>query len=84
MRAAHGRGGISVRELARLVDRDAMSVHEDITVLVNLGVVEFIDHRAAARDRQSEHIPFILVPHTRYVTYLRHSYSFGRQRAQLI
>ncbi|NDC38932.1 MAG: hypothetical protein EBZ48_12925 [Proteobacteria bacterium] len=40
VRAAQGRGEISVRELARLVARDVKRVHEDVTVLANLGILE--------------------------------------------
>jgi phage FluMu protein gp41 len=38
VRTAQGRGEISVRELARLVDRDVKRVHEDVTVLAALGL----------------------------------------------
>ncbi|NDG56701.1 MAG: hypothetical protein EBX56_12285 [Betaproteobacteria bacterium] len=40
VRAAQGRGEISVRELARSVSRDVKRVHEDVTALANLGIFE--------------------------------------------
>lgn len=40
VRAAQGRGELSVRELARVVDRDVKRVHEDIVVLAELGLLE--------------------------------------------
>lgn len=35
-----GAGAVSVRELARRVDRDMTRVHEDVTQLAELGLVE--------------------------------------------
>jgi predicted transcriptional regulator len=40
MRAAQGRGELSVFELARLVGRDVKRVHADVTVLATLGMLE--------------------------------------------
>ena len=40
VRAAQGRGELSVRELSRLVGRDVKRVHQDVTVLATLGVFE--------------------------------------------
>lgn len=40
VRVAQGRGALSVRELARLVGRDVKRVHEDVTVLATLGILE--------------------------------------------
>ena len=40
VRTAQGKGELSVRELARLVDRDVKRVHEDVQVLAELGLVE--------------------------------------------
>ena len=40
VRAAQGRGELSVRELARLVGRDVKRVHEDVTSLATLGMLE--------------------------------------------
>ena len=40
VRACQGRGEVSVRELARLVKRDVKRVHEDVTTLAELGLLE--------------------------------------------
>jgi predicted transcriptional regulator len=40
VRAAQGKGEMSVRELARVVDRDVKRVHDDIVVLSELGLLE--------------------------------------------
>ena len=40
VRTAQGKGELSVRELARLVDRDVKRVHEDVVVLAELGLLE--------------------------------------------
>jgi predicted transcriptional regulator len=38
--AAQGKGEMSVRELARVVDRDVKRVHDDIVILAQLGLLE--------------------------------------------
>jgi predicted transcriptional regulator len=40
VRAAQGKGEMSVRELARVVDRDVKRVHDDILILAQLGLLE--------------------------------------------
>lgn len=40
VRMAQGKGELSVRELARLVERDVKRVHEDIGILTELGLLE--------------------------------------------
>lgn len=40
VRALQGQGPLAVRELARRVDRDVKRVHEDVGVLVELGLAE--------------------------------------------
>ena len=40
VRALHGQGKVSLRELARRVERDVKRVHEDIQELLELGLVE--------------------------------------------
>jgi predicted transcriptional regulator len=40
VRAAQGRGDLSIRELARTVGRDVKRVHEDIGILSDLGLLE--------------------------------------------
>lgn len=40
VRATQGKGELSVRELARLVERDVKRVHEDVGILATLGLLE--------------------------------------------
>ena len=40
VRAAQGKGELSVRELARAVGRDVKRVHEDVVILADLGLLE--------------------------------------------
>ena len=40
VRAAQGKGELSVRELARMVGRDVKRVHEDVVILAGLGLLE--------------------------------------------
>lgn len=40
VRAAQGKGELSVRELARAVGRDVKRVHDDVVVLAELGLLE--------------------------------------------
>ena len=40
VRTAQGKGELSVRELARLVERDVKRVHEDVVALAELGLLE--------------------------------------------
>lgn len=40
VRALQGQGEISLRELARRVERDVKRVHEDVQELIELGIVE--------------------------------------------
>lgn len=40
VRAAQGKGELSVRELARVVGRDVKRVHEDVVILAELGLLE--------------------------------------------
>lgn len=43
VRVLQGRGETPVRELARLLGRDVKRVHEDVTVLTDLGLLERTD-----------------------------------------
>jgi predicted transcriptional regulator len=38
-----GQGALSIREVARRVDRDVQAVHRDVTTLINAGVIERTD-----------------------------------------
>lgn len=60
VRAAQGRGDLSVRELARLVGRDVKRVHEDIGVLSDLGLLERTDGGGVLCPYASMHIDMYL------------------------
>jgi predicted transcriptional regulator len=40
VKAMTGRGPLSIREVARLVNRDFKGVHTDVTALINAGVID--------------------------------------------
>ncbi|HEX7326601.1 MAG TPA: transcriptional regulator [Rhodanobacteraceae bacterium] len=44
LQAMAGQGGLSIREVARRVQREVKSVHGDVTSLIDAGVVERTDH----------------------------------------
>ena len=56
VRAAQGRGELSVRELARRVGRDVKRVHEDVLVLATLGLLERTASGGVACPYESMHI----------------------------
>jgi predicted transcriptional regulator len=56
VRAAQGKGELSVRELARAVGRDVKRVHEDIGILTNLGLLERTPSGAVVCPYSSMHI----------------------------
>ena len=60
MRAAQGRGELSVRELARLVGRDVKRVHADVTVLATLGMLERTEQGGLICPFASMHIDMYL------------------------
>jgi len=60
VRAAQGRGKLSVEELARLVGRDVQPVHEDIMVLSDLGLMERTDAKGVLCPYASMHIDMFL------------------------
>ena len=43
VKALAGRGALSIREVARRVERDVQAVHRDVTTLINTGVVNRTD-----------------------------------------
>ena len=43
IRAMQGQGVVSIREIARRVERDVKRVHEDVTALIDLGLLERAD-----------------------------------------
>ena len=60
VRAAQGKGELSVRELARLVDRDVKRVHEDVVVLADLGLLERTESGGVLCPYASMHIDMYL------------------------
>ncbi|MBD1206769.1 MAG: helix-turn-helix domain-containing protein [Rhodobacteraceae bacterium] len=47
VRALAGQGALSIREVARRVDRDVQAVHRDVTTLVNAGVIDRTENGVA-------------------------------------
>ncbi|MFM8247261.1 MAG: hypothetical protein ACKN9M_09955 [Burkholderiaceae bacterium] len=60
VRAAQGRGDLSIRELARTVGRDVKRVHEDIGVLSDLGLLERTNSGGVACPFATMHIDMYL------------------------
>ena len=60
VRAAKGNGEMSVRELARVVNRDVKRVHDDIVILAQLGLLERTDSGGVACPYTSMHIDMYL------------------------
>ncbi len=60
VRAAQGKGELSVRELARAVNRDVKRVHEDVVILADLGLVERTEGAGVVCPFASMHIDMYL------------------------
>jgi predicted transcriptional regulator len=60
VRAAQGRGELSVRELARVVGRDVKRVHDDVVILAELGLLERTDGAGVLCPYISMHIDMYL------------------------
>ncbi|MGY8903228.1 MAG: HVO_A0114 family putative DNA-binding protein [Burkholderiales bacterium] len=60
VRAAQGRGELSVRELARLVGRDVKRVHDDVVLLAELGLLERTEGGGLLCPFASMHIDMVL------------------------
>lgn len=60
VRAAQGKGEMSVRELARAVGRDVKRVHEDVVVLAELGMLERTESGGVICPYSSMHIDMYL------------------------
>lgn len=60
VRTAQSKGELSVRELARLVERDVKRVHEDVVVLADLGLLERTDSGGVLCPFSSMHIDMVL------------------------
>jgi predicted transcriptional regulator len=60
VRAAQGKGDMSVRELARSVGRDVKRVHEDVVILAELGLLERTEGGGVICPYTSMHIDMYL------------------------
>jgi predicted transcriptional regulator len=60
VRAAQGKGELSVRELARAVGRDVKRVHEDVVILAELGLLERTEGSGVMCPYTSMHIDMYL------------------------
>jgi predicted transcriptional regulator len=60
VRAAQGKGELSVRELALAVNRDVKRVHEDVVILADLGLLERTDGAGVVCPYASMHIDMYL------------------------
>jgi predicted transcriptional regulator len=60
VRAAQGKGEMSVRELARVVNRDVKRVHDDVVVLAELGLLERTEGGGVACPYSLMHIDMLL------------------------
>ncbi len=60
VRAAQGKGELSVRELARAVGRDVKRVHEDVVILAELGLLERTESGGLICPYSSMHIDMYL------------------------
>ena len=60
VRAAQGKGELSVRELARVVGRDVKRAHEDVIILAGLGLLERTESAGVVCPYASMHIDMYL------------------------
>jgi predicted transcriptional regulator len=60
VRAAQGKGELSVRELARAVGRDVKRVHDDVVILAELGMLERTESGGVICPYSSVHIDMYL------------------------
>lgn len=60
VRAAQGKGEMSLRALARAVGRDVRRVHDDVTVLADLGLIERTDSSGVVCPYAALHIDMYL------------------------
>jgi predicted transcriptional regulator len=58
VRAMTGAGPLTIREVARRVDRDFKAVHSDVTMLANAGIVVRTDSGAVEFPYDRVHVEF--------------------------
>jgi predicted transcriptional regulator len=61
VRAMAGAGPLTIREVARRVDRDFKAVHTDVTLLANAGILERTERGAVEFPYDRVHIEFDLM-----------------------
>ncbi|HUQ13180.1 MAG TPA: transcriptional regulator [Novosphingobium sp.] len=59
LKAITGQGVMSIREVARRVERDVKAVHGDVTALINAGVIDRTD-RGVVFPYDAIHVDFVL------------------------
>jgi predicted transcriptional regulator len=60
LKAMTGAGALSLREVARRVERDVKGVHTDVHVLLNAGLLDKIDDGKIVFPFDSVHVDFML------------------------
>lgn len=60
LKAMCGAGPLTVREIARRVDRDVKSVHSDLTALLNAGVLDRAETGQVVFPYESVRVEFLL------------------------
>jgi predicted transcriptional regulator len=61
VRAMTGAGPLTIREVARRVDRDFKGVHSDVTMLVNAGILERTESGGVEFPYDRVHVEFDLM-----------------------
>ena len=62
LRAMTGAGALTIREVARRVDRDVKAVHGDVHALLDAGLVERTDHGRVVFPYDAVRVAFDLLP----------------------
>jgi predicted transcriptional regulator len=60
LRAMTGAGPVSIREVARRVDRDVKSVHGDVQALLKTGVIDRAKNGRIVFPYDEVHVDFVL------------------------
>ena len=60
LRAMAGQGGLSIREVARRVERDVKAVHGDVHALLDAGVLDRTDEGKVVFPYDAVHVDFML------------------------
>ncbi|SEI80744.1 HVO_A0114 family putative DNA-binding protein [Paraburkholderia diazotrophica] len=68
--AMTGAGAMSIRELARRLDREQEQVHEDVRALLNVGVLDHAENEAVVFPYDVVHVDFTIEP--KHVEEYRH------------